>query len=115
MPHLRFCAPFALLCAALLPGPTLAAAVATTDPAIIKVLAADAYIWGLGPEFIWRFAQYNTIIGAPFNAFKYGQVPAAWNNEATNAGDPGLWRSEQTEGYLGEQISLEASIVSGFL
>src|SRR5215471_17528149 len=86
MPYLRFCAPFALLCAALLPASTVPAAVAT-DPAIIKALAADAYIWGLGPEYIWRFAQYNTIIGAPFNFFKYGQVPAAWNNEATNAGD----------------------------
>jgi hypothetical protein len=29
----------------------------------------------------------HTIIGAPFNYFKYGQVPAAWNNEGTNAGD----------------------------
>jgi len=86
MPHLRFCAPFALLCAALLPDPVVAAP-AATNPAIIKALAADAYIWGLAPEFIWRFAQYNTIIGAPFNAFKYGQVPAAWNNEGTNAGD----------------------------
>ena len=86
MSHLRFCAPFALLCAALLPGPAVAAST-STDPAMIKALAADAYLWGLGPEFVWRFAQYNTIIGAKFNAFKYGQVPAAWNNEATNAGD----------------------------
>src|SRR5689334_4333654 len=58
-----------------------------SNPAVITALAAGAYIWGLGPEYIWRFAQYNTIIGAPFNAFKYGSVPAAWNNEATNAGD----------------------------
>ena len=86
MPRLRFSALFALVCATLLPGLAVASEVAT-DPAIIKALAADAYIWGLGPEYIWRFAQYNTIIGAKFNAFKYGQVPAAWNNEATNAGD----------------------------
>src|SRR5215471_18357511 len=58
-----------------------------TDPAVIKKLAADAYVWGLGPEFIERFSKYNTIIGAPFNALKYGFVPAAWNNDATNAGD----------------------------
>src|SRR5216683_1712554 len=58
-----------------------------TDPAVIKALAAEAYVWGLGPEFIDRFSKYNTIIGAPFNALKYGSVPAAWNNEATNAGD----------------------------
>jgi hypothetical protein len=44
-------------------------------------------VWGLGPEFIERFSKYNTIIGAPFNALKYGSVPAAWNNDATNAGD----------------------------
>jgi hypothetical protein len=86
MPSFRFCVSFALLCAVLLLGPAVAAPVAT-DPAIIKALAADAYIWGLGPEFIWRFAQYNTIIGAPFNALTYSAVPAAWNNEATNAGD----------------------------
>lgn len=59
----------------------------TNDPAFIKVLAATAYVWGLGPEYIERFSKYNTIIGAPFNSFKYGSVPAAWNNEATNAGD----------------------------
>jgi hypothetical protein len=46
------------------------AAPAATNPAIIKALAADAYIWGLAPEFIWRFAQYNTIIGA----LTYGMV-----------------------------------------
>jgi hypothetical protein len=63
------------------------AAGSTTDPAVIKALAAAAYVWGLGPEYIERFSTYNTIIGAPFNAFKYGSVPAAWNNEATNAGD----------------------------
>ena len=44
-------------------------------------------MWGLGPEFIERASKYNTIIGAPFNALKYGAVPAAWNNDATNAGD----------------------------
>jgi hypothetical protein len=77
---------FVLIFAALLPWPAAAAGRAT-DPAIIKALAAEAYVWGLGPEYIERFSKYNTIIGAPFNAFKYGTVPAAWNNEATNAGD----------------------------
>lgn len=86
MQYLRFCVLFALLCAALLPGPA-AAAGSATDPAIIKALAADAYIWGLGPEFIERFSEYNTIISAPFNALTYRSVPAAWNNNATNAGD----------------------------
>jgi hypothetical protein len=63
------------------------AARSASNPEVIKALAADAYVWGLGPEYIERFSKYNTIIGAPFNAFKYSAVPAAWNNEATNAGD----------------------------
>jgi hypothetical protein len=86
MPCSRFCTFLALSCAILLPPPTVGQRSAT-DPAVITALAADAYIWGLGPEYIERFSKYNTIIGAPFNAFKYGSVPAAWNNEATNAGD----------------------------
>jgi hypothetical protein len=36
---------------------------------------------------VYRLSKYDTIIGAPYNALKYGRVPAAWNNEATNAGD----------------------------
>lgn len=67
-------------------GQSLASA-AATDPAVIKLLAAEAYLWGLGPEYIERFSKYNTIIGAPYNSLKYGSVPAAWNNEATNAGN----------------------------
>ena len=86
MRYSRFCAFFALLCAVVPPSPAAVAGPAT-DPAVIKALAANAYVWGLGPEFVWRFSHYNTIISAPFNAFKYGSVPAAWNNEATNAGD----------------------------
>jgi hypothetical protein len=82
----RFCTFFALLCAVLLPSPAVAAGSAT-DPAVITVLAADAYLWGLGPEFIERTSKYNTIIGAPSNALEYGSVPAAWNNGATHAGD----------------------------
>lgn len=53
----------------------------------IRRLAAEAYVWGLGPEFTWRFAKYNTTINAPINALTYGVNPAAWNNSATNAGD----------------------------
>jgi hypothetical protein len=60
---------------------------ATTDPAVIEALAADAYVWGLAPEFSQRFSTYNTTIGAPFNTLQYGSQPAAWNNAATNAGD----------------------------
>jgi hypothetical protein len=59
----------------------------TTDTAVIEALAADAYLWGLAPEFAQRFSTYNTIVGAPFNALQYGAQPSAWNNAATNAGD----------------------------
>jgi hypothetical protein len=57
------------------------------NPAVIEKLAAEAYLWGLAPEFVQRFSQYNTILSAPLNALDYGSVPAAWNNPATNAGD----------------------------
>ena len=86
MPFSRVCASLAVACAVFL-TPSAVAAGSATDPAVIKALAADAYVWGLGPEFIERFSKYNTIIGAPFNALKYGSDPAAWNNDATNAGD----------------------------
>jgi hypothetical protein len=96
-PYLRFCTFFAFLCAAVLilsavetgsaTDRGVVTAGSTTDPAVITALAADAYEWGLGPEFIERDSKYNTIIGAPFNALKYGSVPAAWNNDAANAGD----------------------------
>ena len=58
-----------------------------TSTADIRRLAAEAYVWGLAPEFTWRFAKYNTTISAPINALTYGVNPAAWNNSATNAGD----------------------------
>jgi hypothetical protein len=86
MPYSRFCTFFALLCAVLLPSPAVGAR-PVTDPAVITALAAEAYLWGLGPQFIEQTSKYNTIIGAPFNALRYGSVPAAWNNDATNAGD----------------------------
>ena len=85
-PYPGVCAFFALLGAILLPAPARAAKGAT-DPQVISDLAAGAFVWGYGPQFIYRFSQYNTIIGAPFNALKYGSVPSAWNNEGSNAGD----------------------------
>ena len=86
MTYSRFCLLFALVCAVVLPAPAVAAG-SPTDPAVITALSAKAYVWGLGPEYIERFSKYNTIIGAPFNTLKYGSVPAAWNNEATSAGN----------------------------
>jgi hypothetical protein len=66
----------ALLCAALLPLQAIGAR-PTTDPVVIRDLAAKAYVWGLGPQYVEQTSKYNTIIGAPFNALKYGSVPAA--------------------------------------
>ena len=55
MPYSRSCTFFAVLCAVLL-TPSAVAARPATDPAVIEALAADAYVWGLGPEFIERFS-----------------------------------------------------------
>jgi hypothetical protein len=58
-----------------------------TDPAKIQNLAADAYTWGLPAEFVYRFENYNDLVTAPRNTLGGGNVAAAWNNNATNAGD----------------------------
>jgi hypothetical protein len=63
------------------------AAHGATNPAVIQALAAEAYVWGLSPEFTLRFSTYNTTLGPPINTLEYGLVPAAWNNKGTNAGD----------------------------
>src|SRR5262249_28450205 len=63
------------------------AARGATDPAVIQALAAGASVWGLSPEFTQRFSTYNTTISAPINTLLYGLVPAAWNNQGTQAGD----------------------------
>src|SRR5262245_18873612 len=81
----RFWGFFPLLCAVLLPAQAGAAKPLTTNE--ITALAASAFIWGYGPQFVYRISQYNTTIGQPFNSFKYSTVPAAWNNEASPAGD----------------------------
>src|ERR1051325_8003626 len=82
----RFCRFLALLWAVLLSSPALGAR-PVADLATIKALAAEAYLWGIGPQYFEQTSKYNTIIGAPFNALKYGSVPAGWNNDANPAGD----------------------------
>ena len=57
------------------------------SPKRIKALTAKAYTWGLAPEFVRRFAKYNSLINAPINHLKYGSTPAGWNTSGTNAGD----------------------------
>jgi len=58
-----------------------------TNPAVIKKLATNAYVWGLAPEFVYRFLKYQTLVTAPVNTLGGGGAAAAWNNNATNAGD----------------------------
>ena len=54
----------------------------------IQNLAKNAYIWGLAPEFVYRFEKYNDLVTTPRNTLGGGSgVAAAWNNNATNAGD----------------------------
>jgi hypothetical protein len=54
----------------------------------IQNLAKEAYIWGLAPEFVYRFEKYNDLVTAKRNTLGGGSgVAAAWNNNATNAGD----------------------------
>ena len=51
-------------------------------------LAKEAYIWGLAPEFVYRFEKYNDLVTTPRNTLGGGSgVAAAWNDNATNAGD----------------------------
>ena len=92
----RYCVAATLVLAAavdLIPTGALATSVALgsispiTDPAKIQKLAEDAYIWGVAPEFVYRFGNYNELVSAPVNTFGAGQAVAAWNNQATNAGN----------------------------
>ena len=60
------------------------ATASTADLGTITRLAGEAYIWGLAPEFTYRFSLYNTIRHAPMNQLTYAE-PAAWNSDSTNA------------------------------
>ena len=70
-----------------------------TDPAKIQKLAARAYAWGLAPEFVYRFENYNDLVTAPRNTLGGIATPAAWNNHATQAGDASVL-------YLNAMINL---------
>jgi len=72
---------------ALVPSGARASVSRLTDPAKIQKLAARAYAWGLAPEFVYRFENYNDLVTAPRNTLGGSATPAAWNNNATNAGD----------------------------
>ena len=77
-----------LICtAALGPSAAVGSVSPLTNPARIQNLAAKAYIWGNPPEFVYRFANYNELVTAPVNTFGGAGGVAAWNNQATNAGN----------------------------
>ena len=84
---------------ALVPSPALGSVSPLTDPAKIQKLAARAYAWGLAPEFVYRFENYNALVTAPRNTLGGVATPAAWNNHATNAGDASVL-------YLNAMINL---------
>lgn len=72
---------------ALAPSSAVGSVSPLTDPSKIEKLAADAYVWGLPAEFVYRFEKYNDLVTAPRNTLGGGTAAAAWNNNATNAGD----------------------------
>ena len=81
------CSTGLILTGALAPSVALGSVSPLTDPAKIETLAKDAYIWGVAPEFIYRFSNYNELVTAPVNTFGGAGAAAAWNNQGTNAGD----------------------------
>jgi hypothetical protein len=85
--------------AAAVPSGAAAAPSPLTDPARIQALASNAYIWGVAPEFVYRFENYNDLVTAPRNTLGGGSTAAAWNNDATNAGDSSVL-------YLNSMIDL---------
>lgn len=67
--------------------PPVSSAASSMSTKQIRELTAQATVWALAPEFVYRFSLYNELINAPINALKYGQNAAAWNNSGSNAGD----------------------------
>ena len=75
------------LIAAAAQAPSTAGARVPSDERI-QNLAQEAYIWGLAPEFVYRFEKYNDLVTSRRNTLGGSSgVAAAWNNNATNAGD----------------------------
>src|SRR5262249_15924745 len=77
-----------------------------THPLAIPQLAAQAYMWALAPEFVYRFLNYNTLKTAPVNKLGGTTEVAAWNNAATNAGDASVL-------YLNAMINLSGKQTEG--
>jgi hypothetical protein len=68
-------------------APSIASGRVPTDKRI-QNLAKNAYIWGLAPQFVYRFEKYNDLVTAKRNTLGGASgAAAAWNNNGTNAGD----------------------------
>ena len=96
----------AISIAVVAPSSAAGSASPLTNSAAIQKLAAQAYVWGLAPEFVYRFLKYNTLATAPLNALGGGDAAAAWNNNATNAGDASVL-------YLNAMIDLSGQTGRG--
>ena len=92
-------ATLACLLAVAVVAPSVASSRVPTTPRI-KNLAKQAYIWGIAPEFVYRFEKYNDLVTSEVNTLGGANgVAAAWNNNATNAGDASVL-------YLNSMIDL---------
>ena len=65
----------------------------------IRNLSAEAAIWGLAPEFTYRFNRYNKLVTAAYNTIGYAPFAAQWDNASTNAGNASVI-------YLNASLSL---------
>ncbi len=75
----------------------------TSDPELIKNVAFAAYVWGVAPEFVYRWSQYQQLITSPVNSLTYGRNPPAWNNPGNiNAGNASVY-------YLNAVLDLSSS------
>lgn len=90
----------------LAPSVAFAAVSPLTAPAQITRLATKACVWGLAPEFVYRFMHYSNLVNAPLNTLGGGKAAAAWNNSAMNAGDPSVL-------YLNAMIDLSGQKARG--
>lgn len=85
-------------------GDTTVSAAASKRLSAIRDTAAKAAIWGLAPEFSYRFNRYNKLVTAPYNTMAYAPFAAQWDNASTNAGNASVI-------YLNTSLSLSKTDV----
>lgn len=65
----------------------------------IRTTSERAAIWGIAPEFTYRFSRYNKLVTAEYNSIAYAPFAAQWDNASTNAGNASVI-------YLNSTLSL---------